>query len=120
MKNNEKVTDIDFKYQLVEQVMRISSDTVLIAKISKSSLQSKSFKSNIGRLLSAHPGSLIPGSPLSNVLGIDQFDPNWRDNCLPAKESLWLQIQFAKEILPPDSWKDLTPLEIYYLLALES
>lgn len=120
MKNNENVVDIDFKYQVVEQLMRISSDIVLIAKISKGNLQSKAFKSNVGRLLSAHPEALIPGSPLSSILGIDEFDPSWRENCTPANGSLWLQIEFAKEILPPNSWENLSPLEIYYLLAQTS
>ena len=119
MSNPLTTINLDVKELLLEQVMRISSDIVLAAKIDKSKLGSKTMKANIGRLLSAHPDAIIPGSPLAVLLEIDQYDANWRRKCPKIKNSLWAKVEFAKKILPPQKIQGLALLEVYYLLSVE-
>jgi len=120
MSKRESISDINLKELLTEQIMRMSDDILLAAKINKNTFGSKALKSNIGRLLLAHPDAIIKGSPLAHLLEIDRYDPNWRKLCPPAEGSLWLKIEFAKQILPKEKLASLSLLEIYYLLAQEN
>lgn len=92
---------IDIKEEMLEQVMRISSNDLDVLNFLETDKGSKEALSALGRLLSSYDLRLTPGCPLVAWATESELDSNWRYAYPARKHSLWENYLFLEDFFGP-------------------
>lgn len=79
---------------MLEHVMRISSDDLDILPFLDTTQCSHEAMVALGKLLAGNDVKLTPGSPLVSWATGETLDENWRSDCPPRENCLWLNLIF--------------------------